>query len=192
MSGSRQALTRAVLGAVLGAALALLAATRTWTVEITRRDAPAAVLHTPRTGSSLEPWLTALALVALAGAGALLATRGRARSLVGVLVLLAGLGVLAGGALGLATVAHVTAAWPVLTMVGALFIGYAGVEAAFRSRSWPAMGGRYERPGPAGPPPVEQPRTPAEDQPQHIGPSRSDVAMWDALDRGEDPTRQGE
>jgi LPXTG-motif cell wall-anchored protein len=181
MSGSRRALTRAVLGCAVGAALALLAASRTWTVEITRRSAPAAVLRTPRTGSSLEPWLTALALVALAGAGALLATRGRSRSLVGVLLLLAGLGVLAGGGYGLATVAHVTVVWPVLTMVSAVLIGYGGFEAALRSRSWPAMGGRYERP--------QAPRTPAEDQPQHTGPSRSDVAMWDALDRGEDPTR---
>jgi LPXTG-motif cell wall-anchored protein len=181
MSGSRRALTRAVLGCAVGAALALLAASRTWVVEVTHRDAPAAVLHTPRTGSSLEPWLTALALVALAGAGALLATRGRPRSLVGVVLLGSGLGVLAAGGYGLATVAHVRAVWPVLAIVGALLIGYGGTEATFRSRSWPAMGGRYERP--------QAPRTPAEDAPQHTGPSRSDVAMWDALDRGEDPTR---
>jgi LPXTG-motif cell wall-anchored protein len=181
VSGPRRALTRAVLGCALGAALALLATSRTWVVEITRRDAPAAVLRTPRTGSSLEPWLTALALVALAGAGALLATRGRARSLVGVLLLLSGLGVLAGGGYALATVAHVTVVWPVLAMVGALLVGYGGVEATFRGGSWPAMGGRYERP--------QAPSEPAEDAPQHSGPSRSDVAMWDALDRGEDPTR---
>jgi LPXTG-motif cell wall-anchored protein len=181
MSASRRALTTAVLSCVLGAALALLAVTRTWVVEITHRSAPAAVLHTPRTGSSLEPWLTALALVALAGAGALLATRGRSRSLVGVVLVLAGLGVLAGGGYSLATVAHVAVVWPVLAMVGALGVGYGGVAAALRSGSWPAMGGRYERP--------RAPATPAEDAPQHSGPSRSDVAMWDALDRGEDPTR---
>lgn len=177
----RRALTRAVLGCAVGAALSLLAASRTWTVEITRRSAPAAVLHTSRTGSSLVPWLTALSLVGLAGAGALLATRGRSRSLVGVVLLLSALGVLGGGAYGLATVAHLTVIWPVLAIVGGLLSGYGGWEATFRSRSWPAMGGRYERP--------HAPRTPAEDQPQHTGPSRSDVAMWDALDRGEDPTR---
>ena len=59
MNVGRRALTRAVLGCALGAALSLLAATRTWTVEITRRSAPAAVLHTPRTGSSLVPSSTA-------------------------------------------------------------------------------------------------------------------------------------
>jgi uncharacterized membrane protein (TIGR02234 family) len=180
----RRALTIAVASCALGAALALLAATRTWTVVITPRPAPAAALRTARTGSDLEPWLTALALVALAGAGALLATRGRSRAAVGAMLVLSGIGVLAGGVDGLATFAHVTVAWPVLAVVASVFIGYGGGLAAVRGRRWPAMGSRYERP--------RAPRTPAEDQPQYIGPSASDVAMWDALDRGEDPTRRGD
>jgi hypothetical protein len=180
----RRALAVAVASCALGAALALLAATRTWTVEVTHRLAPPADVRTPRTGSVLEPWLTALALVALAGAGALLATKGRSRNLVGAILVLTGLGVLAGGINGLATVAHVTVAWPVLAIVGALFIAGGGGLAAVRSRTWPAMGSRYERP--------RAPRSPAEDQPQFIGPSASDVAMWDALDRGEDPTHRGD
>jgi hypothetical protein len=183
-AAGRRALARTVASCAAGAALALLAATRTWTVQITRQDAPAAVLRTPRTGAALEPWLTALALVALAGAGALMATRGPWRSLVGVVLVLSGLGVLAGGVAGLATVARVTVVWPVLAMIGALLIGYGGGQATLRSRSWPAMGTRYDRP--------RAPRTPAEDEPQYTGPSRSDVAMWDALDRGEDPTRRGD
>jgi len=183
-SRRRRALAVSVASCALGAALALLAAARTWTVEITQRQAPPGVLRTPRTGSALEPWLTALALVALAGAGALLATKGRSRNLVGAILVLAGLGVLAGGVDGLATVAHVAVGWPVLAIVGAVLIGYGGGLAAVRGRSWPAMGSRYERP--------RAPRSPAEDQPQFIGPSASDVAMWDALDRGEDPTHRGE
>jgi len=184
VASRRQALAVAVASCALGAALALLAATRTWTVEVTHRLAPPAEVRTPRTGSVLEPWLTALALVALAGAGALLATKGRSRNLVGAILVLAGLGVLAGGVNGLASVAHVTVAWPVLAIVGAVFIVCGGGLAAVRSRAWPAMGSRYERP--------RAPRSPAEDQPQFIGPSASDVAMWDALDRGEDPTHRGE
>jgi hypothetical protein len=180
----RRALTIAVASCALGAALALLAATRTWTVVITPRPAPAAALRTARTGSDLEPWLTALALVALAGAGALLATLGRSRAAVGVVLVLSGIGVFAGGVNGLVTVAHVTVGWPVLAVVASTFIGYGGGLAAVRGRRWPAMGSRYERP--------RGPRTPAEDQPQYIGPSASDVAMWDALDRGEDPTRRGD
>lgn len=180
----RRQLATAVASCALGAVLALLAVTRTWTVQITRQDAPATVLRTPRTGSALEPWLTALALVALAGAGALLATRGRSRALVGVVLVLSGLGVVAGGVDGLATVEHVTVAWPVVAIVGALFIVYGGGLAALRGLGWPSMGSRYERPA--------APLSPAEDQPQYIGPSASDVAMWDALDRGEDPTRRGD
>ena len=180
----RRQLATSVASCAMGAALALLAATRTWTVQITRQDAPATVLRTPRTGSALEPWLTALALVALAGAGALLATRGRSRALVGGILVLSAFGVLAGGVDGLATVEHVTLVWPVAAIVGALFIGYGGGLAALRGTGWPSMGSRYERP--------RAPRSPAEDQPQFIGPSASDVAMWDALDRGEDPTRRGD
>jgi uncharacterized membrane protein (TIGR02234 family) len=180
----RQALAIAVAGCALGAALALLAATRTWTVEVTHRLAPPAEVRTPRSGSVLEPWLTALALVALAGAGALLATKGRSRNLVGAILVLVGLGVLAGGVNGLATVSHVTVAWPVLAILGGVFIVCGGGLAAARGRFWPAMGSRYERP--------RAPRSPAEDQPQFIGPSASDVAMWDALDRGEDPTHRSE
>jgi Tryptophan-associated transmembrane protein (Trp_oprn_chp) len=180
----RRALAIAVASCALGAVLALLAATRTWTVVVSQRQAPPAVLRTPRTGSVLEPWLTALALVALAGAGALLATKGRSRAAVGAVLVLSGLGVLIGGVRGLAAVPHVTVVWPVLAVAGALLIGYGGGLATLHGRAWPAMGSRYERPA--------APRTPAEDQPQFIGPSASDVAMWDALDRGEDPTRRGD
>jgi len=59
VASRRQALAVAVASCALGAALALLAATRTWTVEVTHRLAPPAEVRTPRTGSVLEPWLTA-------------------------------------------------------------------------------------------------------------------------------------
>lgn len=175
----------AVLACALGAAAALLAATRTWTtVDSVGQYAPVSGLHGGgRTGVDAEPWLSALALVGLAGAGALLATRGRSRMLIGVLLIACGLGVLAGGADGLANIAGVRPAWPAVAIAGAVLIAYGGTQAALRGRTWPSMGARYERPaGPA---------TPAEDRPQHIGPSRSDVEMWDALDRGEDPTHPG-
>lgn len=171
----------AVLACVLGAAAALLAATRTWTSVDQVSSYPAAAGAGGRTGVDAEPWLSALALVGLAGAGALLATRGRSRTLVGVLLVACGLGVLAGGADGLANVAQVRIAWPVMVIAGAVLISFGGAQAAWRGRTWPVMGARYERAG--------GPRTPAEDRPQYIGPSRSEVEMWDALDRGEDPTQ---
>ncbi|HKS98852.1 MAG TPA: Trp biosynthesis-associated membrane protein, partial [Rugosimonospora sp.] len=95
-----------------------------------------------------------------------------------------GLGVAAGGGYGLASVAGVRVAWPVLCLPAGMLVAAAGMFAAVRGRSWPALGARYERPRA-----VPQISAVEEDQVQRIGPSPSDVAMWDALDRGEDPSR---
>ena len=57
-------------------------------------------LRTARTGADVEPWVVGLALVALAGTGALLATRGWLRRVLGGLLALAGLGVAAGAVAG--------------------------------------------------------------------------------------------
>lgn len=185
----RRQLTYAVLLCLVGAGLALFAATRTWSVEITIRPAPLSPLRDARTGGGLLPWLPALGLVGLAAAGALLATRGVGRRLVGGLLLVVGLGVAAGGGYGLLGLngGNTNPAWPVLCGLGGLVAAAAGVVTAGRGDTWPAMGARYERvragargtapggsagAGPAGGR-VEAGRT---------------VAAWDALDRGEDPT----
>ena len=69
-----------------GAGLALYAATRIWSVAVTTRPG-LPDLRSTRTGAAAQPWLIALALVALAGTGALLATRGvLRRGLGGLLV----------------------------------------------------------------------------------------------------------
>lgn len=181
MSG-RRALTMAVMACVVGSLLALGAATRTWAVHPQPASPPLMGQHILRRGTDELPWLSALALVALAGAGALLATRGGMRAVVGVIVLAAGLGLAAGGVDGLTRVAGVSPFWPLLCVPAGLLVAAAGAYAVARGRAWPAMGLRYERRRPA-------PVSPAEDQVQRIGPSPSDVAMWDALDRGEDPSR---
>ena len=79
----RRELVLAVVGCTAGAALALYAASRTWTVAVHPRPAPLPPVRQTRTGADLAPWLPALALVGLAGAGALVATRGVARLAVG-------------------------------------------------------------------------------------------------------------
>src|SRR5262249_45014896 len=132
------------------------------------------------TGTELLPWLPAVALVGLAGAGALLAIRGRWRSALGVLLAVAGLLLATAGVYGAAT-AGGQAGYPVLLGLGGLLLGYGGGRALLRGASWPALGSRYDRPAPE---PV--------DYIERSGPSRSDVAMWDALDRGEDPTNRAE
>jgi uncharacterized membrane protein (TIGR02234 family) len=70
----------------------------------------------------------------------------------------------------------VTGAWPVLAVLAGLLGVAAGLLVVVRSRSWPAMGGRYERG--AAPVAADRPAT-DEDRAQ---------SAWKALDRGEDPT----
>ncbi|MFB9239718.1 Trp biosynthesis-associated membrane protein [Plantactinospora siamensis] len=179
LAGGR-GLAYAVLALVAGAGLALYAATRTWSVERIARPPlpPTRVTHT---GGALLPWLPALAVVALAGAGALLATRGRPRRFLGAGLTLAGLGVAAGGGYALAggatpaTGGAVSATWPALSLLGGLLAAAGAALAARYGHRWPAMGARYERAG----------SRPAPDGRVAAGNTRE---AWDALDRGEDPT----
>jgi Tryptophan-associated transmembrane protein (Trp_oprn_chp) len=160
----RRGFALVVVVCAAAAVLVLLVAGRTWTVELVTRPAPLPELRTAHTGGALRPWLPALGWVALAGAGTLLATRGVARRAVGGLLVLAGAGVAAGAATAL------TGGWPALAAAGGLVIAAAGGLAVRYGRAWPAMAARYERT-----------RAPAQ---AHDGPER----LWEALDRGEDPT----
>jgi hypothetical protein len=162
----------AVAAVVLGAGLALLAASRTWIVETEVRPAPLPALREVRTGDALVPWLPALAYVALAGAGALLATRGPLRAVVGGLLVLSGVGLVAGALSQVGTAAAVP--WPLAAAVGGLAVAVGGALTVARGRSWPGMAARYERPAAEPARPVQRTRSKAE--------------IWDALDRGDDPT----
>nr|WP_244253203.1 Trp biosynthesis-associated membrane protein [Micromonospora antibiotica] len=173
-------MTYAVLLCLAGAGLATWTATRTWSVEVLARGAlPPA--RQDRSGADLLPWLSALALVALAGGGAVLATRGRLRRLLGGFVALLGLAVAAGGGYGLAADpgAEAHRQWPALCLLGGLVAAGGGLLTALRGAGWPTMGARYERTARATGPDRPDGRPIAE------GGNR---AAWDALDRGEDPT----
>lgn len=174
---------------VAGAGLALFALSRVWSVQVTARPG-LSDLRTARTGAAELPWLPALALVALAGAGALLATRGAARRVVGVLLAVVGVAMAVGAVAaraGLDPGAAGTGAtlWPVVCVLGAAAVTLGGWWAVRHGHRWPAMGARYERRAvrrgsvsgatAAGQAPVDQPRADTRD-------------AWDALDRGEDPT----
>ncbi|OLB82051.1 MAG: hypothetical protein AUI14_01255 [Actinobacteria bacterium 13_2_20CM_2_71_6] len=176
MSESRRELARAVVVCALGACLTLLSASRTWRVV-----GGGGLPDAEHSGTSLAPWLPAVALVGLAGAGALLAVRGRVRAALGAVLLASGVSLLAAGVFGAVTAGLRHAVWPLLAALGGALVCYAGLRALLRGASWPSMGSRYERPAAE---PVEYV--------ERGGPSRSDVAMWDALDRGEDPTRRGD
>nr|WP_245719201.1 Trp biosynthesis-associated membrane protein [Micromonospora rhizosphaerae] len=162
-----------------GAGLAFWAATRTWSVELTARGSlPPS--RQARTGADLLPWVSALALVALAGGGAVLATRNRVRRLLGALLALLGLAVAAGGGYGLVAgfSGQVSRQWPALCLVGGLVAAAGGLLTALRGGAWPAMGARYERPARSG-------KSSGTGGPA-VGRGTRDA--WDALDRGEDPT----
>lgn len=167
---ARRQVAVAVLAAAAGAGLALWAAGQGWTVRVTARPAPLPPLRVTRTGGSLLPWLPALGWVALAGAGAVLATRRLGRALVGAVLVAAGAGLLAAGGYGL-SLPGVRAGWPLLAALGGALVAGAGVATLLRGAGWPAMGTRYER--------AAAPRT---------GGPASEAELWSALDRGEDPT----
>ncbi|ASW57852.1 hypothetical protein CIK06_20140 [Plantactinospora sp. KBS50] len=170
----RRGLAYAVGLLAAGAGLALYAATRTWAVQTLARP-PLPPNRVGQTGADLLPWLPALAVVALAGAGALLATRGRWRRLFGAALALVGLAVAAGGGYGLAGPAGAGPGWPALCLLGGLVAaGGAGLAAGYGHR-WPAMGARYERAA-------------ARPVPGGRATGRNTREFWDALDRGEDPT----
>ena len=178
MSTPGRRLGTTVLCCAAGAALALYGITRTWAVEVTARPG-LSDLRSVRTGADVVPWVIGLALVALAGGGALLATRGTVRRALGALLALAGAGIGVGAVAGRAGLDTGSAGagatlWPVLCALGGLLVVAGGVRAVRHGHEWPGMGARYERrpqPAPAG-----------EDQ-------RVDTrSAWDALDRGDDPT----
>jgi uncharacterized membrane protein (TIGR02234 family) len=186
--GRRLAAT--VLLCVAGAGLAVYAVTRTWSEIVTARPGLSS-LRDVRTGADLEPWVIGLALVALAGAGALLATRGLARRLLGGLLALAGLGVAAGAIAGRAgldvgSAGASAAVWPVICVLGGLLIVLGGLSAARNGHEWPAMGARYERGAAAS---VTDADVDQRADTQRADTQRIDTrAAWDALDRGDDPT----
>jgi uncharacterized membrane protein (TIGR02234 family) len=170
-----------------GAALSAYAVTRTWSLRLTPRTGMSD-LRSAHTGADAEPWVIGLALVALAGTGALLATRGVVRRVLGAVLALAGLGVAVGAVIGRAGVDPGVAGsgatgWPAACVLGGLIIVAGGVTAARLGHEWPTMSARYDR----------KPVAPAQYRPS-AGAADPDLApadhrsAWEALDRGDDPT----
>jgi hypothetical protein len=150
-------------------------------------------LRETTTGAAAQPWTVALAVVALGGAGALLATRGVLRRGLGGLLTAVGAGVAVAAIAARASLGS-GAGWAAACVVGAALIAAGGLSAARRGHLWPAMGSRYERT--TVPPPQAQPGAGSEPS-AAAGPGRPVTgtdprvdtrAAWDALDRGDDPT----
>ncbi|MFB6809696.1 TIGR02234 family membrane protein [Streptomyces sp. NPDC056387] len=192
--GGRRSVAVALLLGALGATVVLLASGRVWA----RGTAAVGGGWLPLTadGRAVTGLPAALAIVGLAALVAVFAVRGRSRLLVSGLLALSGLGAALAAVLAAddrqaldAQAARTTAdtaarvgalthtAWPYVTAAGAALILVAGLLALRFGRSWPAMGGRYERDG------SPRPRRAAV-----VDPDRPED-LWKALDRGEDPTR---
>jgi hypothetical protein len=183
-----------------GAALTLYGATRVWSVQVTERPGLTA-LRASTTGAARAPWLIGLALVALAGAGALLATRGLTRRLLGVLLSVTGLGVLLAAitvraGLDPGAAGSGATVWPIACGIGGVLISGAGLAAAIHGHTMPTMSARYERttalspsapPAAASAPGAPPGLSPSPDQ-QRATTAADNRAAWDALDRGDDPT----
>lgn len=191
---ARRELRLAVGLCLLGAALVLLAVSRTWFSAAEGQRLTIEAVRTSVAGSRIVPGAQALGYVGLAGVLALAATRRLGRVLVGVLVLASGVGVAVVVARALADglehrgvrelaachsasacrLADVTTspAWAWVAVLGGLLLAASGALVAVRGRGWAALSASYQ------PPAARAEQAPV-----------TDKGVWDALDRGEDPTR---
>ena len=167
----RRELAAAVVLVAVGGGLAFLGAARTWSTVTVLRAPPLGPVAADVTGRTLQPAVTGLAVVALAGVLAMLATRGVVRRLVGAVLTLAGLATMWRAALGLravssahgrtlvadsrtgatlGTVRSVSVSmhpvWALVGVLGGVLILLGGVVTAVRGGRWRAMSARYESP----------------------------------------------
>ncbi|QKV95525.1 TIGR02234 family membrane protein [Streptomyces sp. NA02950] len=200
--GRRISLAVGLLAGALGAALVLLATSRTWaegTASVAQGTLPQRA-----NGDDITGLPGALAVVGLAALVAVFAVRRVGRYVVSGLLALTGAGIVVASALGASDkaaleekaakatgltdgVIHDVAytPWPWVAMAGGVLLLLAGLLALGYGRHWPAMSGRYERTGGEGRARARRGARPAPD------PERPEE-LWKALDRGEDPTaRQG-
>ena len=203
MLSGRRGLGTAVLLCLVGAFVVLVGAGRVWASA----EVPTGPITGPRqvsvSGTEVVAGVRALGLVGLAGVPALLATRRTGRVVVALLRLLTGagvgaavLGADAGAAVGREASAVAAGAqrmddvvlgspWPVVTALGGGVLALAGLLTVVRGRSWPGLGQRYEAPAVAGAASAAAAAAvPTGEQPPRL----AERGLWEALDRGEDPT----
>ncbi len=74
-------------------------------------------------------------------------------------------------------------AWPAVCLFGGLLVLAAGGLVLVRGPRWRSLDARYEAPGAA-----TRAATPAATADPDVGSPPAERALWEALDRGEDPT----
>jgi uncharacterized membrane protein (TIGR02234 family) len=197
-----------VLAGLLGAGMLVAVSGRPWVTRVLT-DVPG-VPRVSASGGSSVPVVPALALVAAAAAIALLVTGRLGRHLAAAVLLLAGLAA-AGAVLSvLATPADavagaVTAAsgrsggvagppagvtawvWPALA--AAALVAAGGATGLLRARTWPVPGRRFESAGATARATDGPATTGGGRQAGQVRGQGEAIGAWDALSRGEDPTR---
>ncbi|WP_159609363.1 Trp biosynthesis-associated membrane protein [Glutamicibacter sp. JC586] len=184
----------ALLG-VLGALLGFWSATRTWiTVDVkaTSVQIPQVVID----GADAAASVTAVAVVVLAGSLALLIAGKVSRYIIGGLSLLAGAASIAAGVGALADPQSVAAtavseatglaqnagdysvtAWPAVAIVGGAIIALQAVLIFVFASRWPTKASKYDRQA-------------AKKAPVANDDSSRNIASWEQLSAGEDPTSE--
>jgi len=189
---SRRLYAPVVLGTLAAGGLAFFAASRTWAhVRVATDGLPSDSVKV--SGADAQPLVSALALVVVTSALAVLAASPRVRRVVGVFTTLvataAVLVVLLGGSSLDDAVQHAVeaspaytgkgghdftpSAWKYVTAFAFVIAALLGAITTKLGATWPTMSSRYDAPA----------ARPAVTTPQ------SDADMWKALDEGRDPTQ---
>jgi uncharacterized membrane protein (TIGR02234 family) len=196
----------ALLAGAVGAGVILLAVREQWAQAVFTQPNPLPPQVIDVSGNDLVPLAGALALAALAGLAAVIATKGVLRRASGVLLALfgAGAGAAVMASVSAATVVSVAASkvaspeaaavsgaagsttsgsmtgtpWHVAVILGALLIFAAGLATALRGPDWPVMSARYDAPG----------GNDARGGAAGPGQALDSATMWESLNGGEDPT----
>jgi len=189
-AAARRSYTAAVGSLAAGGAVALAVAQANW---VTTASAGVG-FSTSFTGSELAPAMVACALASMAGAVAVVATKGLVRRLIGVVLAVvavvivaaplrvlvdptgastSSLSLVAGGATAAARPATAAWWWCLLAAAGGVTALCGAALTVLRGSGWPVMAARFE--SPAG------------------GRARGSAAVdaWTQLDRGQDPTVDG-
>jgi uncharacterized membrane protein (TIGR02234 family) len=193
---------------VVGSGGALLLTGRTWQTIRVPRSRPLADVVVHATGRSLSGALVGLAVVALTGVAAVLATRGQVRRFVGMVLLIDGvalavvattlmrrvsdaraLQIVADSRSGIGTDSGAVSVqshpvWAAACAGAAVAVILGAALIAARGHRWSEMSARYEAPASRE---VTAGTDSLEPAVASIGPV-SDARIWDALDRGQDPT----
>ena len=177
MTGRRELRTVAG-GCAAAGVVTLLAAGRTWSTSTVDRPHPLADVVEQHSGGDLAPAVSALALVALAGAVALLATRGWGRVLTGAVLVLVGALLVVESLRWDVPAGGDRSGWPVAAIAAGFVLAGCGALAVARGRGWASMSRRYDAPA----------VSTAVRQPDAAPDVDREPDLWAALERGEDPT----